>query len=585
MPVTFSKQPLASLQLAQSIQLCDRCNAEITTKERPFDKKLMSSVYIPGDAEVSRLNSMMKDVQHDLNLVQSEINKVEKIRHRLTEQKRYLQKYLDHHTSVVSAFRRLPVEIVRQIFDLCSCRLLIQHPKPTMDCAPILVLSQICSLWRSVALSMPHLWSELVVNLSVCRFTSGLDALVQLYLDRSSSSLLKFQVYANASYPVFQFETGLSTQGWHILESLIHEGHRWRSVYFTLHTNILSGIERHVHDLSAHCQHPHLRKLAVEWEEEALVDTDGFFPVLKHSELPSLIYLKMQDYKPTFQIPIHQLRYLQLKQVRRLDDLMHLFQSCPRLREVDITLDHQCSGSSITQTAPIVCEYLNSLKLNIRWNCGPASALLDILVVPELDTFTIQSRLLEGVMPLERDRQDWLTSLGDFVRRSAGIQTLELKGNMFLSDQELVQILRLKPSLAHLTLDLMIGRLDYALLTTEFWQALSFDKIPGTADICLPKLLSLQLVISDDWYPSDNVSRNPLLPDPVDILASIQSRRTQGEFISVVQLQRFDLTVNIYTPGIGRKWTEKFFSEVRPRFRALEKDGLAFKLQIAAAKR
>ncbi|KAF8138062.1 hypothetical protein K438DRAFT_1427370, partial [Mycena galopus ATCC 62051] len=71
-----------------------------------------------------------------------------------------IQAYIDSNKALISHPRRLPPDIVREIFVAC----LPVHRNAVMSAqeAPLL-LGRICSAWRAITLYTPRLWASLHV--------------------------------------------------------------------------------------------------------------------------------------------------------------------------------------------------------------------------------------------------------------------------------------------------------------------------------------------------------------------------------------------------------------------------------------
>ncbi|KAJ7442995.1 hypothetical protein FB451DRAFT_1057190, partial [Mycena latifolia] len=69
-----------------------------------------------------------------------------------------LSAYVDAHKALISPVRRLPLDIIQEIFTAC----IPTHRNCVMSAleAPVL-LGRICSSWRYICLSTPHLWARL----------------------------------------------------------------------------------------------------------------------------------------------------------------------------------------------------------------------------------------------------------------------------------------------------------------------------------------------------------------------------------------------------------------------------------------
>ncbi|KAJ7682366.1 hypothetical protein DFH06DRAFT_972553 [Mycena polygramma] len=110
--------------------------------ESPFLNRLNTN-YVPSDEEI-------ESIRTDLALRGQELARINERIRELSAQRDQLQTYMESHKALISHPRRLPSDIVREIFTACL-------PWPAvMDAqeAPLL-LCQICSAWRIIALSTP----------------------------------------------------------------------------------------------------------------------------------------------------------------------------------------------------------------------------------------------------------------------------------------------------------------------------------------------------------------------------------------------------------------------------------------------
>ncbi|THU97420.1 hypothetical protein K435DRAFT_579923, partial [Dendrothele bispora CBS 962.96] len=128
----------------------------------------LRSNYIPSHLERSQIQSNGIEIQKDLENYAREISRLQKILNQLEEERRIVESHAERLAGLVIPIRRLPTEILGEIFDvLCSpkCKFhpvgndgdLIQRgPLPLQNVA--LLLSQTCYFWRSVILSRAELW-------------------------------------------------------------------------------------------------------------------------------------------------------------------------------------------------------------------------------------------------------------------------------------------------------------------------------------------------------------------------------------------------------------------------------------------
>ncbi|TDL15252.1 hypothetical protein BD410DRAFT_796536 [Rickenella mellea] len=66
-----------------------------------------------------------------------------------------------HSQLHVPPILRIPLEITSKIFQHCLPE--DEFPRPAVKCAPI-QLTQVCSVWRELAIGTPHLWSNVLLS-------------------------------------------------------------------------------------------------------------------------------------------------------------------------------------------------------------------------------------------------------------------------------------------------------------------------------------------------------------------------------------------------------------------------------------
>ncbi|KAJ7031376.1 hypothetical protein C8F04DRAFT_1110980 [Mycena alexandri] len=96
---------------------------------------------------------------------------------------------LEAHRTILSPIRRIPPEVLGEIFFHCL-------PKdtffPSATRSPLL-LTQISSNWRCVALATPSLWTSLAIKLSISSCIPNLE-LIRTWIARSGSRPLSFHI-------------------------------------------------------------------------------------------------------------------------------------------------------------------------------------------------------------------------------------------------------------------------------------------------------------------------------------------------------------------------------------------------------
>lgn len=114
---------------------------------------LLGTNYCATEAEVSYIKDLLLEPTIRLASLQKRIDQ-------LQQQHSRLLRAVQDHCALMAPARRLPMEVMQEIFLRCLPRAhnAIMHAK---ECP--LVLTQICSHWRSIALRTPGLWTSIHV--------------------------------------------------------------------------------------------------------------------------------------------------------------------------------------------------------------------------------------------------------------------------------------------------------------------------------------------------------------------------------------------------------------------------------------
>ncbi|KAK1226016.1 hypothetical protein PQX77_011015 [Marasmius sp. AFHP31] len=121
------------------------------------------------DAEIAR---WISEEESELSKFQAEISRIRSILASMELRESELTERISERKSLVSSVRRLPSELWAEIFALCmgvstsgQASLAVSKSDWNNVSAPPLVLSHVCSRWRSILHTTPNLWSTLDVNL------------------------------------------------------------------------------------------------------------------------------------------------------------------------------------------------------------------------------------------------------------------------------------------------------------------------------------------------------------------------------------------------------------------------------------
>ena len=123
----------------------------------PFSHYLQSN-QAPSEDETREIKALRANPLKEISIIDVEIEQIEGILNSLKRKRAYIQESIDDFNTILAPVRRLPMDVLGAIFSHC----LATHRNPVMSAseAPIL-LTQICRDWRSIAFSIPRLWSRL----------------------------------------------------------------------------------------------------------------------------------------------------------------------------------------------------------------------------------------------------------------------------------------------------------------------------------------------------------------------------------------------------------------------------------------
>ncbi|KAJ7657305.1 hypothetical protein DFH06DRAFT_1409463 [Mycena polygramma] len=176
--------------------------------ESPF-RKHFDTNYVPLDAELELIRAHL--LPHE-----TELARLDSLIHTLTVQRNRVNDYIQQHKALTSHPRRLPQDVLEQIFLAC---LPTRHNAVMSPSEVPLVLGRICSTWRSIAFATPRLWASLHISTEfIARSSTHRNAAFICWLNRSAPLPLSLSI----AYP-----HGHQNSNTSILEHLISFSARW----------------------------------------------------------------------------------------------------------------------------------------------------------------------------------------------------------------------------------------------------------------------------------------------------------------------------------------------------------------------
>ncbi|KAF5341860.1 hypothetical protein D9611_001122 [Ephemerocybe angulata] len=134
----------------------------------PFHQWLGTNYVLSGQ-DLAHLDSYLTNQLSTLTALDAEIDS-------LTQKRKELNESIDAHKRLRSPIRRLPKELLLEIFVLC---LPARHQPVLAEWKAPLLLTRVCKSWRTLVMSAPVLWSSLHVAIP-----RGSEPFVQFQLDR-----------------------------------------------------------------------------------------------------------------------------------------------------------------------------------------------------------------------------------------------------------------------------------------------------------------------------------------------------------------------------------------------------------------
>ncbi|KAJ7577477.1 hypothetical protein C8J56DRAFT_1113528 [Mycena floridula] len=138
----------------------------LPSSAKPFEAhrtRLLQSNNRPEPHKIAFFVDDLSDQQRRLDDLEEEFKaEYRLLKIRFTERKKHIKQVIQDNKSILSAIRRMPSEILREIFyfmqDPCV------HSSLSMQAFMIWRLAQVLKTWREVALSFPRLWSTVMLD-------------------------------------------------------------------------------------------------------------------------------------------------------------------------------------------------------------------------------------------------------------------------------------------------------------------------------------------------------------------------------------------------------------------------------------
>ncbi|KAK7021868.1 hypothetical protein VNI00_017215 [Paramarasmius palmivorus] len=196
--------------------LCANCKVKILPicSYPPLPLNILRSNQTPSNVEIPQILYTLQEEEKELKSYDEEIERLLLTVKRLKDDREQLQRRVEMRRSYFAPIRRLPAEIIGNIFDLViiSHSLYIRENRgrhydrgkyrfPPRVCitAVALALSHVSFRWRNLAVSQRSIWSTISVAL-IEAMDDDLSPLLQLYFNNAAGHPLRMEIKDEAQF-------------------------------------------------------------------------------------------------------------------------------------------------------------------------------------------------------------------------------------------------------------------------------------------------------------------------------------------------------------------------------------------------
>ncbi|KAG7099947.1 hypothetical protein E1B28_001740 [Marasmius oreades] len=125
--------------------------------------RVLNTNHSASSSETCQIHGLLVQPIEELARLNAEIQHLKSTLNYLISQREKLQTFVSSHKALISPIRRLPAEVMSEIFVHCL-QTKDRNPTRSLAEAPLL-LTLVCRRWREIALSTAQLWSSLHIYL------------------------------------------------------------------------------------------------------------------------------------------------------------------------------------------------------------------------------------------------------------------------------------------------------------------------------------------------------------------------------------------------------------------------------------
>ncbi|KAJ7160071.1 hypothetical protein C8R46DRAFT_1106880 [Mycena filopes] len=412
----------------------------------PFTPQLGTN-YCPTDEEIPAINALLVAPTLRLHLLHAEIAKLQEALDKLAKEQESLAAYVDAHKALLSPVRRLPLDVLQEIFLACAP----SHRNCVMSAseAPVL-LGRVCSSWRAIAYSTPRLWARIHIvepqqfygpdpALAGVKAAQRLEG-VKVWLGRSGQCPLSISLQSRSENGPESSESATS-----FLPALIPLAPRWQHIEFTVSPVALDSLlhltERDVPLLES-----------IKLQHEYRFPSPGMqlerFEMLRAPRIASFRVSGCNSISQVLPLRWDQLTVLEMsgptwETSMTSDRVLAILRRCPKLgtcqlsvNDLPMDVDGQSPGATIE------LKHLRTLVLHCEFVEPTLALLMARLSLPDLRDFSLHGQAAAPTPAF----------LAPFFARWSRLESLHVSTNIFSKSSLLDSLRTLPDTLKQLTI-------------------------------------------------------------------------------------------------------------------------------------
>ncbi|KZP22121.1 hypothetical protein FIBSPDRAFT_890694 [Athelia psychrophila] len=396
---------------------CCKCGSDLTRpdiKNEEFPDLLdIDSNHVLPAAQSDIVHNAISKAFRDVSQIDQEILRFEAILAKLRLKRAERQDNAVTLKAFVSPIRRVPPEIITEIFLICTSGCPTSPPR----------LAAICSRWRSIALSSPHLWSSLSLVLQSERLPSQ-TAFADMWLSHTAQLPLSIDLRGKEENDDIKS----------VIEVVVARCEQWQTVHLSLPTKLLNFL------LGAAGRLHNLKELTFDDMSWQTADTSIIFATALKLNSLKIYGLDLDD--PIPQLPWKQLETLEIYGNLSTRACLDMLKLTPNLLDCRI-LGRFLPGTTTHSIVTLPVLQLMALVLDQH---SYATQFLSAMCLPALQDLYLYS--LPGLTDMVAGALISLVSGGHLVGLTLGLEAPATE----TTRANVIAILRAIPTLQELSL-------------------------------------------------------------------------------------------------------------------------------------